>query len=133
MSSFVRNQPQANHSMIPRIAKTSDRLPFPPGTPVVYWQVLSPTEAVKPADPFHGGSEIRGITQILTADDAATLTDMGGVHAAKEGDEVIVFLDGAGAKTNVYEQIHHIDPMEDEPQRWFAVGVDPNKAHADKS
>lgn len=111
--------------MIPRIAKTSDRLPFPPNTSVVYWNILSPTEAVK--------TDYRGITKILSEDEAANMVDMGGIHAAAANEEVIVLLDQHGTPSNVYERIHHIDPMEDEPQRWWPEGVDPNKAHVDQS
>lgn len=109
--------------MRPRIAKTTDRIPFPPGTTVAYWNWVSATEAL----PTH----YTGITRVLSADDIKNMTDMGGNRpVTAPGEEVICLTDANGNLTGQYERIHHLDPMEDEPQRWFPVGVDPMKPEA---
>lgn len=114
--------------MIPRISKTLDRQPYPIDgkTILVYWQILDANTAVIPLDPS-GNPAYRGIAQILSEDDAANMRDLGGMRSAMAGEEVIALVDVNGNKTGQYEQIHHIDPMDNEPQRWFAFGVDPNK------
>lgn len=113
--------------MQPRVRKTQDRHPYPVDgqTILVYWQWLDATTATIPVD-ADGKPHFRGIAQILTADDVVNMRDLGGMPSAAQGEEVIVLCDANGNKTNEYERIHHIDPMEDEPQRWWPEGVDPN-------
>jgi hypothetical protein len=125
------------------IRRPEDRTPgFKAGDLVAYWHY--PVDrttmrrlgyALEPLD-RDGNYRFRGVVEIF--DPATSLPNIDHHVIAEKGELIIRILDSGGKPINHYERVHHLPPLhetkwgrrclgEPELQRWFPLGVDPNK------
>lgn len=103
---------------IPLIHKPEDRCPYPDGTKVVYWHYSDDGPS---AHAHPDGTLYQGIVETIKEAKRLPLTWV----EAKPGDRVIQVLTTDGKPSGAYDPFMLAPVAPNEPQRWFAEGVDP--------
>lgn len=103
---------------IPIIATPSDRCPYPDGTKLTYWHFaeVGPVAHTRP-----DGSLYHGVAVTIAKEQVLPLS----WHKAKPGERAIQILKPDGTPSGEYDAFMLAPVGKDEPQRWYAEGVDP--------